>query len=92
MSVRKKYDQKLVEVGRCLLEKRRNICIGSRESFIDERSSTIFGDEQWISLRHLANLEEGKTLPGVEMIIKLSFAYEVDAVDLFTEIYNILRS
>lgn len=92
MSIRKKYDEKNVLIGQLLIEKRKNICGGSRESFIDERSRTIFSDEQWISLRHLANLEEGKTLPSLEMLIKLAYAFEIDPEELFVEICKILRT
>lgn len=92
MSIRKNYNVKNVRIGNLLTEKRKNICCGSREKFIDERSRTIFNDEAWISLRHLANLEEGKTLPSIEMLINLAYAFEENPEDLFIEIYDILRS
>ncbi len=92
MSERKSfYDEKLVKIGELLKSKRLNISKDSRESFISERSDTLFGSENWISLRHLANLEEGKNLPSIEMLIKLASAFETDPVDLFEQIFKILN-
>ncbi len=85
------YDEKLVKIGELLKSKRLNISKDSRESFISERSDTLFGSENWISLRHLANLEEGKNLPSIEMLIKLAAAFETDPVDLFEQIFKILN-
>ncbi len=85
------YDEKLLKIGELLKSKRLNISKDSRESFISERSDTLFGSENWISLRHLANLEEGKNLPSIEMLIKLAAAFETDPVDLFEQIFKILN-
>ncbi len=85
------YDEKLVKIGELLKSKRLNISKDSRESFISERSDTLFGSDNWISLRHLANLEEGKNLPSIEMLIKLAAAFETDPVDLFEQIFKILN-
>ena len=91
MSERKNYDKKLQKVGNLFAEKRRVITHSSREYFIMERSETIFNYEHWISERHLASIEEGKTLPSIEMLIKLSHAFETDAVDLFAEVLELLQ-
>lgn len=50
----------------------------------------MFGDDDWISLRYLANIESGNNLPSIEMLIKLAIAYETDPVELFESIYEIL--
>lgn len=90
----KEYNDKLRKIGMLFQEKRWSISNGSRESFIEDRNELIFNtvDENadWISLRYLINIETGKNLPSIEMLIKLSIALEVDPVELFNDIYKIL--
>ncbi|MGN0633428.1 MAG: helix-turn-helix domain-containing protein [Oscillospiraceae bacterium] len=43
-----------------------------------------------MSLRYLINIETGKNLPSIEMLIKLSIALETDPVEMFESIYKIL--
>ena len=75
-------------------EKRWSISTGSKESFIEDRNEMLFSDndenKDWISLRYLNNIETGKNLPSIEMLIKLSIALETDPVEMFENIYNIL--
>ena len=91
MSERKGYNPEMEKVGRMLYEKR--ISLGpnykNREEFIERRSEELFGNEQWISPRHLASLELGKNLPSIELLISLSIALEEDPVELFRTIVEI---
>lgn len=91
MAERKGYDQKLVEIGKMLYEKRKALgkAYQSREKFIEQRSLEIFGGEPWISERHLANLELGKNWIGLEMLIHHAYALEMEPRELFAEILNI---
>lgn len=93
MVERKKYNPKLAKIGQLLLEKRRLLGknYSSREKFIYNRSQELFGGEDWISIRHLTNLELGKNLPSIDMFITLSYTYEVDPVELFRELVNIYK-
>ena len=64
----------------------------SRERFIDKRSDELFGSDDWISLRHLYNIEHGKNWLSIEMLIALADALEEDPADLFDEIVKIYRN
>lgn len=90
----KQYEDRLKKVGMLFQEKRWSICKGSRESFIEDRNEMLFSNvnenKDWISLRYLNNIETGKNLPSIEMLIKLSIALETDPVEMFENIYNIL--
>lgn len=84
------YNRKLKNIGLLFQEKRWIISNESRKTFIDDRSDHIFDNEEWISLRYLINIETGKNLPSIEMLIKLAIALEVNPVELFESIYKIL--
>ncbi len=88
MSTKCKQDLGLKAVGQLLTQKR--ISLGpsyySREKFITNRSIELFQGEDWISLRHLANLESGYNWISIEMLVKLAAALEQNPVDLFSEI------
>ena len=88
MVERKQDDLRLVKIGQLLLEKRKLLRrnYSSREKFIYSRSKELFGGKDWISIRHLTNLELGKNLPSINMLITLSYAYEIDPIELFSEI------
>ena len=86
----KDYNNKLKQIGILFQEMRGNISKESRESFIYDRSDMLFGGKEWISLRYLINIENGKNLPSIEMLIKLSIALETDPIELFENIYKIL--
>ena len=91
MSERKEiYKAKCTKVGELFEIKRKIISKGSRESFIAERSDTLFNGNDWISSRYLSSVERGKNLPSIEMLIKLAIALETDPVELFENIYTIL--
>ena len=84
----------LFRIGK-LLEQRRK-ALGkqykSREQFIYNRSNELFDSEDWISLRHLYNIEHGKNWISIEKFIMLADALEEDPGDLFNEIVAIYRS
>lgn len=88
MAERKNYDPGLVKVGELLIEKRKSLgsdyC--SREGFIAKRSDELFGGKDWISIRHLCNIENGKNWPSIEKLLVLAAAFEEDPVDLFADI------
>ena len=90
----KEYNDKLRKIGMLFQENRWSISNESRESFIEDRNELLFNsvneNSDWISLRYLINIETGKNLPSIEMLIKLSIALEVDPVELFDDIYKIL--
>ena len=88
MAERKNYDPGLIKVGELLTEKRKSLGIEytTRERFISLRSIELFGGEDWISQRHLSNLELGKNWISIEKLLVLSAALEQDPVDLFSEI------
>lgn len=91
MSEKKTFDPALVEIGKLLANKRK--ALGSeyktREKFIDLRSNELFGGNEWISPRHLANIELGKNWISIEKLITLSHALEENPADLFEEITQI---
>jgi hypothetical protein len=88
MAERKKFDKGLINVGDLITNKRK--ALGSRYStrsnFIETRSQELFSSEDWISLRHLANIETGKNWISIEKLLLLATALEEDPVDLFEEI------
>jgi hypothetical protein len=88
MAERKKFDKGLINVGDLITKKRK--ALGSRYStrsnFIETRSQELFSSEDWISLRHLANIETGKNWISIEKLLLLATALEEDPVDLFEEI------
>lgn len=93
MSEKKQVEPFGIELGKLLRRKRE--ALGSRymsrEKFIEHRSDELFGSEDWISLRHLFNIEHGKNIISIEKLILLSDALEEDPVDLFSEIVDIYR-
>ena len=94
MAEKKKTDPGLIHVGRLLEHKRKALgdTYQSRESFINERSLELFDGTDWISIRHLTNLELGHNWPSILMLLQLATALEEDPVDLFSEIVNAYQS
>ena len=90
MAERKNYDPGLVRVGELLIKKRKALgkYYNSREQFIALRSEELFGGSDWISLRHLSNIELGKNWISIEKLIVLAAALEESPSDLFTEIIS----
>ncbi len=84
----------LLRIGKLFEQKRKALGAQykSREKFIYHRSDELFGSEDWISLRHLYNIEHGKNWISIEKFILLADALEEDAGDLFNEIVAIYRS
>lgn len=93
MAERKETDKALVKIGQMLVRKRKALGKNyySREKFIYNRSFEIFGGKQWISTRHLSNVELGKNWISIEKLIVLAEALEVDPVELFGEIIEIYK-
>lgn len=91
MSEKKTFDPALVEIGILLTNKRKALGheYKTREKFIDLRSNELFGGNDWISPRHLANIELGKNWISIEKLIILSHALEENPADLFEEIVQI---
>lgn len=94
MSERMAESEALIRIGKLLEQKRKALGrqYKSREQFIYKRSDELFGSEDWISLRHLYNIEHGKNWISIEKLILLADALEEDPVDLFDEIVAIYRS
>ena len=88
MAERKSYDQGLINIGQLLQEKRKALGprYSTRERFINIRSDELFNSNDWISLRHLSNIETGKNWISIEKLLLLATALEEDPVDLFEEI------
>ena len=84
----------LIRIGKLLEQKRKALGkqYKSREQFIYKRSDELFGSEDWISLRHLYNIEHGKNWISIEKLIILADALEEDPGDLFNEIVEIYRN
>ena len=84
----------LIKIGRLFEQKRKALGTQyrSRNRFIHNRSYELFGSEDWISLRHLNNIEHGKNWISIEKFIMLADALEEDPGDLFNEIVAIYRS
>lgn len=91
MAEKKQYSNKLVEIGKLLTSKRKLLGpqYSTREKFIEKRSEELFAGEQWISPRHLANIELGKNWLSIEKLIMHAYALEMDPVELFREILAI---
>ena len=88
MAERKDFNPGLIKVGELLMRKRKALgqYYRSREKFIMLRSDELFGGADWISLRHLSNIELGKNWISIEKLIVLEAALEEDPADLFIEI------
>lgn len=94
MAEKKATNDALTQIGRLFESKRKALGkrYKSREQFIYHRSDELFGSENWISLRHLVNIEHGKNWISIEKLIMLADALEEDAGDLFNEIVEIYRN
>lgn len=94
MAERVTRSEVLIKIGELIEQKRKALGkqYKSREQFICNRSDELFGSEDWISLRHLCNIERGKNWISIEKLIILADALEEDPGDLFNEIVRIYRS
>ena len=93
MSERKKYDPGLVRVGEMLKEKRKALGAEYKtsEHFIELRNSELFDNSDWLSPRHLANIESGKNWISIEKLILLSTALEENLWLFFPKIIHYLQ-
>ena len=73
MAEKVKQSEALIKIGKLFEQKRKALGkqYKSREQFIHNRSSELFGSEDWISLRHLCNIEHGKNWISIEKLIML---------------------
>lgn len=87
MSERKNIDKGLIAVGNLLMDKRKALGkqYSSREKFITLRAEEYFDNNPWISMRHLANIEEGKNWISIPMLVYLATALEEEPTTLFNE-------
>ncbi len=94
MSERTIQNEALIKIGKLFEQKRKALGkpYKSREQFIYNRSNELFGSKDWISLRHLCNIEHGKNWISIEKLIMLADALEEDPSDLFNEVVSIYRS
>lgn len=94
MVERKRYDPGLVRVGELITQKRRALGYpyNTREKFIAQTSKDIFGGKEWMSVRHLANLELGKNWISIEKFIILADALQQEPVSLFKEFIDTYRN
>lgn len=94
MAERVNDNPSLIEIGKLLERKRKALGkqYRSREGFIEKRSEELFGYEDWISVRHLYNIEHGKNWISIEKLIVLAQALEEDPTDLLGEIIQIMRN
>ncbi|MGI6173649.1 MAG: helix-turn-helix domain-containing protein [Christensenellales bacterium] len=83
----------LLKIGKLIEDKRKALGkqYKTREGFINNRSEELFGFEDWISVRHLSNIEHGKNWMSIEKLIQLADALEEDPCELFREIVTIYR-
>lgn len=93
MTEKNKQSEVLMRIGKLFEHKRKALGkqYKTREQFICNRSYELFGSEEWISLRHLYNIEHGKNWVSIEKLIMLADALEEDPRDLFDEIVEIYR-
>lgn len=93
MSEKSEQSETLTKIGKLIKSKRKSLGkqYSSREKFINNRSHELFDSQDWISLRHLCNIENGKNWISIERLIILSDALEIDPIVLFSEIVEIYR-
>lgn len=79
----------LVSLGQ-IFQYQRQLAYGamSRENFIYQASIDNPGilNTEWISLRSLANIENGKNVPSLYTLRNLAIAYGIDLADLVKKI------
>lgn len=94
MAEKARQSEALIKIGKLFEQKRKALGeqYKSREQFIYNRSDELFGSKDWISLRHLCNIEHGKNWISIEKLIMLADALEEDPGDLFNEIVKIYRN
>lgn len=73
MSEKNIESKALIRIGKLFEQKRKALGkqYKSRERFIYNRSDELFGSEDWISLRHLYNIEHGKIGSVLKSLLSL---------------------
>lgn len=76
MAEKNKQSEILIRIGKLFEQKRKALGeqYKTREKFINNRSDELFGSENWISLRHLCNIENGKNWISIEKLIMFAYA------------------
>lgn len=94
MSIRKKYDKNLIDIGEYIKDRR--VSLGedykNRDDFIYITSKNLFNNENRISSRHLTNIELGYNMISIDLLIKLAYALEMEPSELFGKILEIYKS
>lgn len=80
--------ESLFLLGNIFRSKRESLSLipNTRQHFIDDREDVNLIESGSISLKTLANIENGKNIPSLQTIKVLSAGLEVDELDLLAEI------
>lgn len=89
---KRKIENQNKKLGELIKNKRLELTdiSSSRQQFIDDRSEKYFNSEEWISEKTLTNYETGKNIPSLQNLKKLAIALEIDGVELFKEMVDLL--
>lgn len=89
---KRKIENQNKKLGELIKNKRLELTdiSSSRQQFIDDRSEKYFNSEEWISEKTLTNYETGKNIPSLQNLKKLAIALEIDVVELFKEMVDLL--
>lgn len=89
---KRKVENQNKKLGELIKNKRLELTdiSSSRQQFIDNRGEKYFNSEEWISEKTLANYETGKNIPSLQNLKKLAIALEIDVVELFKEMVDLL--
>ena len=92
MTAKKELQKNTIEIGKIIKSHRMSLMTkrSSRDYFINDRSSMGLLPVDWISTKTLSNIENGRNLPSLITLKKLSSALEIDFIDLVKEIEKYL--
>lgn len=92
MTTKKKLQENIIEIGKIIKSHRKSLITKntSRDYFISDRISMGLLPDGWISEKTLSNIENGRNLPSLITLKKLSIALEIDFIDLVKEIEKYL--
>lgn len=91
MTERKFENNQLRQIGKKIRGYRKDLggkCL-TLEGFVEDRSIILFDCKEWISVRHLSNIERGKSAMSNELLIMLAKALEKDPHEIFEDIVNV---
>ena len=76
MSEKKLFNFRDKKIGNTIRTHRHNLGDGYKtlEAFVYNRATELFDDDQWISVRHLSNIELGKNTLTIDKLITLADA------------------